>query len=361
MKPAVNAAVKAKILSAGDPLSKLLAEKVGRRAELRGLRRGLEQDVFERLAYITPIRVEVTNYARRPVAVFNPGAALEGSNVAIFPRMVFDYYWYVSSVGRIRVGVDDLLSGSIPGTLKADLVIYPSEEWELRGCEDPRVYGADGNYLVLYTGVLPLQNGVLPLQAVARYSEGRVEKLGYLAFEYGGERYVAPWKDSAILSEGGGEALALVRPSVPVPGGFLEAGWFTRFDLAGLTVDPGEAVPLLVAESFEYKVGWSTNALKLSSGEYLVGWHGVGVDNVYRNGLAVVSEEGELLELSEYLLVPRKSLEEFYGDRPGVVFGCGLLRIKEKLVWVGGVSDYAVGVFAVDMDKALEHLKRVAR
>ena len=32
------------------------------------------------------------NYHRRPLAVFNPGAVLEGEVVHLFPRIVFEYY-----------------------------------------------------------------------------------------------------------------------------------------------------------------------------------------------------------------------------------------------------------------------------
>jgi predicted GH43/DUF377 family glycosyl hydrolase len=60
--------------------------------------------------------------------------------------------------------------------------------------------------------------------------------------------------------------------------------------------------------------------------------------------------------LSDYLLAPKGLVEE-YGDRPLVVFGCGLARYKELLLWVGGVSDYAIGFFAAELDKVLEKLR----
>ncbi len=38
-------------------------------------------------------------------------------------------------------------------------------------------------------------------------------------------------------------------------------------------------------------------------------------------------------------------------------FGDGLVLYKEYLIWVGGISDYAIGVFTVEVEKALEKLK----
>ena len=48
---------------------------------------------------------------------------------------------------------------------------------------------------------------------------------------------------------------------------------------------------------------------------------------------------------------------EQYGDRPLVIFGDGLFRYGELVVWVGGVSDYSIGVFATELDRIEENLR----
>jgi len=114
---------------------------------------------------------------------------------------------------------------------------------------------------------------------------------------------------------------------------------------------------VFVNESWELKVGWSTNAVRVSSNEFLVGWHGVVKEDLsYRNGLALVDEQGDLLAISNYLLSPRGLVEE-YGDRSHVIFGDGLVLHNDTLMWVGGVSDYATGVFTTPLQKALDKLK----
>ena len=66
----------------------------------RGLRGPHTEDLFARRVYIGPEDVHVENYPRRPLAVFNPGAVLEGEVVHLFPRLVFEYYSYASAIGN---------------------------------------------------------------------------------------------------------------------------------------------------------------------------------------------------------------------------------------------------------------------
>ncbi|GAI40311.1 unnamed protein product [marine sediment metagenome] len=127
--------------------------------------------------------------------------------------------------------------------------------------------------------------------------------------------------------------------------------------MKNLTIDVETLEPVMAVENWEEKVGWSTNVVKLSGNEYLVGWHGVLKDDrSYRNGLAIVDKGGDILAVSNYLLAP-KGLKESYGDCPLVIFGNGLVKYKEDLIWVGGISDYCMGIFATNLEKALEKLK----
>jgi len=117
--------------------------------------------------------------------------------------------------------------------------------------------------------------------------------------------------------------------------------------------------PILVPEPWEYKVGWSTNTVRLSRGEFLVGWHGMlREDFSYRNGLALVDGEGRLLAVSDYLLVPQGLVEQ-YGDRSLAIFGDGLLLYRDILIWIGGVSDYCIGIFVAELEDVRSRLRRV--
>jgi predicted GH43/DUF377 family glycosyl hydrolase len=73
-----------------------------------------------------------------------------------------------------------------------------------------------------------------------------------------------------------------------------------------------------------------------------------------------VDGDGNLLAVSDYLLEP-KGLKEDYGDRPHVIFGCGLAKYGKYLLWIGGISDYAIGVFATELHKVMEKLRWIKR
>jgi len=82
--------------------------------------------------------------------------------------------------------------------------------------------------------------------------------------------------------------------------------WRAEADLGDLVMYEKTLKPVLPLEEWEAKVGWFTNVVKLSTNEYLVGWHGVLKEDLScRNGLAVVDDSGELLAISNYLLAPR--------------------------------------------------------
>jgi len=272
---------------------------------------------------------------------------------------VFEYYWYVSSVGYFALSVERLLEGSYERPIRARIVMFPRYYWEMgKGAEDPRVASCGERLKILYTAVAYTARGVHPLQGYAELGKDFSEiSRGYLRIKIGGEHYVpTSWKDSALLDPCSPRGYMLIRPTLSLGDRYIEVSWRGYADLEDRSIDSEAMEPVLTPEEWELKTGWSTNALELSANEYLVGWHAVLRNGVYVNGLAMVSKEGELLGVSDYLLVPERP-EELYGDRPGVIFGCGLIRYKEKLIWIGGVADTAIGIYAADLEKALESLR----
>lgn len=332
---------------------------------LRGVRRPCNEDVFKRIAYIFPEDLKVVNYGRRPVAVFNPGAVIVGRELWVFPRLVFDYYGYVSSVGFFRLDIEKLLQGEIERPIETRVVLWPRELWEFRGCEDPRASIHGSEILILYTGLGYRPEDVEKRRFVTTWVQGlavlnhgmELVKRGFFRVRVGGKRVGMRIKDSAFIEIRGSEASMLCRPSV----NGIEINWRCRADLDGMEIDIDSMEPVMVYEEWELKVGWSTNTVRISSSEYLVGWHGVlREDYSYRNGLAVVDRDGRVLALSNYLLSPRGVVEE-YGDRPLVVFGNGLVLYRDTLLWVGGVGDYAIGVFAAPIDSVMDRLVWIER
>ncbi|MCD6530741.1 hypothetical protein J7L06_10760 [Candidatus Bathyarchaeota archaeon] len=340
-----------------------LEERLKRKATrcaLKNLRRKDVDDVFERCLYLFPQNFKVVNYPRKPVASFNPAViSCENEGVRIFPRLIFEYYTYVSSIGITKeVPIEKLIKGKIR-SLDAQVVLHPTFLWEILGCEDPRTQIVGGQMFILYTGKGLVhekrrkeRKDVLALANLDR--SFNVKRKGFFKISWDGEEFTPQSnKDAAFLKVSRDKASMLVRPEI----GGKRICWRCEASLSNLTLDGKTLEPVMANEPWEEKVGWSTNAVKLSSNEYLVGWHGVlREEESYKNGLAVVDDEGGLLAVSDYLLSPR-SLPEMYGDKPLTIFGCGLMLYKEYLIWVGGISDYGIAIFRADLEKVLERVR----
>mgnify|MGYP000669198860 CR=1 FL=1 len=327
--------------------------------EKRGLRKPLIEDIFNLRTYISPTNLHVQNYLKHtPSAAFNPGALLQGNKLLLFPRLIFDYNNYVSSIGFTTLGIEEVLTGTFKTPLYTKIILWPTYIWEFRGCEDARIFEVDSDIYILYTGYGYLPHGgelnPIPVQGVAKIDKNlKLKYKGYFVIEGRGGRFIPrSHKDSAFVRINNEEAVILTRPSI----NGIDICWRGIASLNELIIYEETLSPVISFEPWELKVGWSTNVVKLSSNEYLVGWHAVLREDLsYRNGLAIVDDQGELLAISNYLLAPQ-GLIESYGDRPLVIFGNGLVIYRDILIWIGGISDYAIGVFATDLYKALEKL-----
>ena len=329
--------------------------------ELKGLRRPEVNDVFERKLYLGPSDFYEVNYHRRyPMAAFNPGAALDGDKLLIFVRLVFEFYGYVSSVGLAEVSVEDVLEGRVGRTpLPTRIVLWPKELWEQLGCEDPRVFKApDNRWLIFYCarGYYWLENKMVrtDAQAVAEFNTRfGVIRRGYFSIRKGDAIWAPSNRHSTPLLMNQDKAVLATRPVIRGK----KLCWRADADLNQFEMPEESLEPVIAPENWETHIGWSTNAVKLSNDEYLIGWHGASrYDMAYRNGIAILDADGELLAISNYILSP-KGLYEEYGDRCMTLFGCGLACYKDILLWVGGVCDACVGFFVTELEKSLETLR----
>jgi predicted GH43/DUF377 family glycosyl hydrolase len=339
-----------------------LRAKIRQAFETRGIRKPRTEDIFARRCYFAPSDFYVAGYLKsKPLAAFNPGA-IGREEITLFPRLIFDYYKYVSSIGATTIDLQRLVEGNIETPLMTRIILWPQELWEFLGCEDARAFLYNDSILMLYTGkgYYYDKNKLLRRDTLAFAElnlQWRLKRKGYFTMtSKEGEIFVPPSnKDSAFLKIKQNKATILTRPEINL----TRICWRGEVNLDDLSMVEETLEPVMPSEKWELKVGWSTNAIRLSSNEYLIGWHGVVKDDLsYRNGLALVDSDGHLLAISDYLLSPKGLLEE-YGDRPLVIFGDGLLTCKDLLVWIGGISDYTIGVFVTEIKEALERLRPV--
>ncbi len=323
---------------------------------MRGIRKGkVVEGVFERLGYLTADQIRVSNYPRKPSVAFNPSAVLVKDTVHLFIRLVFDYYDYVSSIAHTTVPLD-LLEKLPQLNLDTKIVIYPTTHHEIkRGAEDPRAHLFRNDFLIFYTAVGLRDGGLWPKQgyAILDREELNVVKKGVLYLSDGNELFSMPsWKNTIMINDMGDKIRVFTRPFIEGH----EVIWNAEVELGEVWTVPYDSMEvLMVHENWELKLGVSTPPIQIGSNELLFGWHAVRSDLTYYNGVAVVNKDGELLGISEYLLVP-STIEELYGDRPMVIYGSGLIRRGNDVFWLGGVADYGIGVYRANLNDLLEHV-----
>jgi predicted GH43/DUF377 family glycosyl hydrolase len=347
------------------PRPSMLADKLVKASEkLTGIRRPHTSCIFKRILYIWPHWLRIRELSgREPFAAFNPGIILRGDKLLIFPRLIVGYFWYTSLVGYFELDFNEALEGKVERPIETRVVLYPFTKRDLAGCEDPRAVSFNGNIYILYTALEPRADRFHALNVNVRQGLAILdEKLtlkGRIVFDVvdkDGNVYYTETKDSALIKPVENGFLGLTRLTVEG----VHAGWRGFFNLERGIIPAESLEPILIPEPWEYKVGWSTNVVQIGGDEYLVAWHGVGRDLIYRTGFAIVNGEGELLGITDYLLEPR-TMQEFSGERPGVIFGCGLARKDELLIYVGGVADTGIGVYITELEKVMENVRWLKR
>jgi beta-1,2-mannosidase len=84
-------------------------------------------------------------------AIFNPSLIRHDGRLVVFYRASPSME---STASRIGMAVHDPATGWIDGPRNP--IIYPTGDNELHGCEDPKIYRADGRYFLFYEAVFPI-------------------------------------------------------------------------------------------------------------------------------------------------------------------------------------------------------------
>ena len=308
-------------------------------------RNNTKQSIFECVKILYPSNFNITNYNRKPLAVFNPGATIYDSKLILFPRLIFDYYHYVSSIGYVEIPL-----GNFPNDIKTPLdtkiIRYPTSIFDIWGNEDSRVYK---NWLLWVQ---------LGKNKETNFAGGTIDFkkqniINEIKFSFKRNHHLLEneeiGRDFAILNY----SHMLCRPERNI-----KYCGITTWDINKQCgyLNWNDLRFLLKAEDWEEKVGWSTNSLEIANDLNIVGWHAINrKDYRYYNGLAIIDNDGELCGISDYVLYPG-GIEQTYGDRTGVVFGCGLLVIDKSLYWIGGISDYAIGIFRCPFNTIMDNI-----
>lgn len=278
---------------------------------------------------------------------FNPGAVYAGGAIHLLYRAVDDK--------RIsRLGYAHSVNGTEIYSRSSDPVLEPSADWEELGCEDPRITPIDGVFYVTYTAFS--RRG--PRIALASTKD-------FLHFEKHG--LIGPArndKDCVVFPERiKGKIAILHRLESKV-----QIAYFESFEALNHSrkfwqeyvrhFDDYEVIrPVFPWE--ERKVGVGPTPIKTERG-WLVVYHGVSMDRVYRAGaiLLDLDEPTKVLgRTKEPILEPELEFEK-QGVVPNVVFPDGaIIRNGELFTYYGG-ADRVCCVASAPFDEFLDGLER---
>ncbi len=342
-------------------------------------------DIVKRLGILTPKNIHLRNFPiDTPHAIFNATGIKENDIVEVYARIITGYYMYISAIVKIEILLDDILSGMVSNThYSAEIVIKPDVKQDIYGCEDPRAFTLDNEQYMIYTGRTiwyfnPVVRKERTLPVLAYKNKDLWEKICVFVHDEKFRENVISDKDS-ILVKIDDKLLLLHRPHVILRDG-TESHLCTvsEFDVNILeriknkkdkkhTLD--EVViknpTIIMKESeFEVKIGWGTPPVELSKNKYIMLLHGVDkYIEAYRAFAALFEyrkDEGfvPIAITKEYIFEP-KEIYEIYGDRPYVVFPCGLIKInKNELLIIYGAADYFTGFGLLRIDDLLSILDK---
>jgi len=308
-------------------------------------RNNKKQRIFVCMKILYPSDFNIINYNRKPVAVFNPGITIHNDKLILFPRLVFDYYQYVSSIGYTEIPISDF-PNSIRFPLNTKIIQYPTTISDIWGNEDSRGYK---DWLLWVK---------LGKNKETNFTIGKIDFQNQTIFNK--SNILLRRKHVLLKNEKTGRDFAVLNSSYMLcrPERNIKYSGITTWHRAGndCYLDWQDLRFLLKSETWEKKIGWSTNVVKISKDLNLIGWHAINkVDYGYYNGLAIIDNDGDLQGISDYLLWA-SGLNQIYGDRTNVIFGCGLVLINKSLYWIGGISDYSIGIFKANLDTALNSI-----
>lgn len=301
--------------------------------------------------------VSLVRYSQNPIltprpkikweswATFNPGAVRDEHAIHILYRAVDGNG--VSSLGYAK----SLDGGSVYDRM-AHPVLQPDSDWEKFGCEDPRITWFEGHYWVFYTAFS--QRG--PRIALASTLDFRKFK------KYGVVGPDRKDKDCALFPEridGKIVILHRIEPNVQI----------AYFDDLETLKRPGQYWTeymkdldrhVVMYREFPWeskKIGIGAPPIKTKEG-WLVLYHGVDGNHVYRAGVALLDLEDPTRVIGrtrDPILEPQEEFER-HGNVPNVVFPAGSVVVRGNLRVYYGAADKVTCVAEAPLKEIIESL-----
>jgi beta-1,2-mannobiose phosphorylase / 1,2-beta-oligomannan phosphorylase len=299
-------------------------------------------------------------------AVFNCATLYDGHRVHMLYRAVGEYENYVSRLGY--ASSPDGYSFTRPN----EMVFSPTADFERFGIEDPRLVQVDSQIYVTYVVLSShAREGPTVSSALATTEDyHEFHRLGIITSRGSDNKDVVifPDKMMSALSKNGasnktnsascyfslqrpsswiGSSYGIGRPSIWLA---ESSSTLTNFDKYRILLEPKEDWEAL-------KIGAGTPPIRTNKG-WLIIYHGVSADKVYRAGAALLDlkDPTKILGRSKSPILEPKETYEKYGDVDNVVFPTGACVIDGLLFVYYGGADKVCCLATAELETFLDHV-----
>jgi len=267
--------------------------------------------------------------------VFNPAVIHLGGRVHILYRAMGDdmisRLGYASSDDGYHI--DERLPHPIFG---------PSVPYEEYGCEDPRLTKLEGRIFMTYTAYGDIyQIGITSIS---------IENILNKRWEWGERFFPFPNvrnKNAVIFPRKIRDRYVMCHR--------LDPDIYIAYSEDLRTWNYSKPVMRPRSDSWDcVKIGAAGPPIELEKGWLLI-YHGVDRDRVYRLGVAMLDKENPekvIYRSKESILEPSEGYE-CVGLVPNVVFSCGAILLNGQLLIYYGCADTVIGVAAYGLDKVI--------
>lgn len=330
--------------------------------DLNKKRENKTKDIVKRIGVITPNRIFLENFPlKNPITSFNPSCILENEILILYTRIILGYYAYVSSIAEIKIPIEDLENIS-KNYYNGKIVVFPENRYDIYGCEDPRTSKLDNKIYMVYAGRTvsyfdPNAKYEKTLPIISVYENSWKKKYVFKIKSFPNKSIISD-KD-AFLFKLREDYYIFHRPHID-NNFYLFISKLGRLDFEGelKEIYPKNSILVLEPAKFETKIGWGTPLLKIDK-EYIAFLHALDKDKIaYRVFAMLFDKDLHPISVTPYYIMEPKENYEKFGDRPFVVFPCGICKIDDKIIITYGSADFAIGIGEIDISEILSILDK---
>jgi predicted GH43/DUF377 family glycosyl hydrolase len=319
--------------------------------------------VFKRYSK-NPILTPNKNNWWESKAVFNCTASYDGRNIHMLYRAIGEYDLYISRIGY---------ASSTDGfnfSRRNNPAIFPTEEYEIYGMEDPRATQIGDKifvtYVVLSDYVKSYPKVFSALAVTKDYT--KFKKLGIITKNFHYNKNVTFFPEKFKLgynlsnnnnNNNNGYYLILHRPDISTDLKTIRRDIWLSITNSVSTLN-NSIILLKPEQDWEnLKIGTGPSPIKTRKGWLLI-YHGVSTDRIYRIGAALLDLKDPrkvIARTKQPLLEPVEKYEKL-GDVNNVVFPTGAVVIDKKILLYYGGADKVCCIASANLDELIEYITK---